>query len=248
MKVLACYSIKGGVGKTSTAVNMAWFAADSGLKTLLIDLDPQAAASYCFRVKSKKKSWGGRFFKAYENLLAHIKGSDYDNLDVIPAQLSFRLFDVELSQLEKSRKRLRRILRGFQDQYDLVILDCPPTISLLSENVFACSDLVLVPVIPNHLSERPLYQLFDFFDDNGLPRKKLWPFFSMVQGQKRVHADSMRRMKKDLPQCLKNRIPFLSDVEKMGENRSPVAEYASHKPIYNHYNGLWNELRQKLKI
>ena len=109
MKVLACYSMKGGVGKTATAVNMAWFAANSGAKTLLVDMDPQGASSFYFRVKAKKKAWDKRFFDTYKHLLEHVKGSDFDNLDILPAHLSFRHFDVNLSNMSKSQQRLGKI-------------------------------------------------------------------------------------------------------------------------------------------
>ena len=66
MKVIACYSMKGGVGKTATAVNLAYFAAKSGQRTLLIDLDPQGASSFYFRVKPSSKKWAERFFKTYK--------------------------------------------------------------------------------------------------------------------------------------------------------------------------------------
>ncbi|MVF12043.1 AAA family ATPase [Ketobacter sp. MCCC 1A13808] len=248
MKVIACYSFKGGVGKTSTAINMAWFAADSGQRTLLIDLDPQGASTYCFRIKSKKQDWSDQFFSNHKTLVKHIKGSDFDNLDLVPAQLSFRQFDIALSDMKKADKRLRRLLRSLRPYYDCIILDCPPSISLLSENVFNAADMVLVPVIPNALSERPLYQLYDFFDSKDIPVKRIMPFFSMVQAQKRVHIDAMQRIKANRPKMLKSRIPFSSDVEKMSEYRAPIAEFAASKPVFSHYNNLWSEVRQKLKV
>ena len=246
MKVLACYSFKGGVGKTSTAVNMSWFAAESGMRTLLVDLDPQGSSTYCFRIKSKKQDWDQRFFRSSKMWLKHIKGSDYDNLDVVPAHLSFRNFDITLSDMKKAQTRLKRLLKGLKSHYDLVVLDCPPSISMLSENVFNAADMVLVPVIPNPLSEQPLYQLYDFFEQKGLSKKLIHPFFSMVQAQKSVHKDGMLRIKKNLPKMLKTRIPMLSDVEKMAEYKAPIGDFAANKPIFGFYNSLWSEVRNNL--
>ena len=101
MKVIACYSNKGGVGKTASSVNLAYWAARSGHKTLLIDLDPQGASSYYFRVRPSQKNWGKRFLKAYGLVFEQIKASDFENLDVVPAQRSFRHFDTRLSALAK---------------------------------------------------------------------------------------------------------------------------------------------------
>ena len=246
MKVLACYSTKGGVGKTATAVNIAWFAADAGLRTLLVDMDPQGASSFYFRVKSKKKPWDTRFFEAYKNLVNHIKGSDYENLDVIPAHLSFRHFDVNLNNMSKSQKRLKRILKGFQKEYDLVILDCPPAITLLSENVFAAADLILVPVIPTTLCERTLEQLQQFFHDRDLPAQRIVPFFSMVQRQKRMHTDTMARLRESNKRLLESTVPFSADIEKMGEFRAPVGEFARSRPAFIAYRSLWIEIRESL--
>ncbi len=248
MKVLACYSFKGGVGKTSTAINLAWFGADAGKRTLLVDLDPQGSASYCFRVKSKKKDWSEQFFKNHKNLISHIKASDYEDLDIVPSQLSFRRFDVALSDMKRADRRLKRLLAGLEPYYDFIVLDCPPSISLLSENVFNAADMILVPVIPNPLSERPLYQLYDFFESKSIPTQRITPFLSMVQRQKRVHNDTIARLKQTLPDMLKTQIPFASDVEKMTEQRAPLAEFAASRPVFGHYNGLWSEVRERLKI
>lgn len=247
MKILACYSMKGGVGKTATAVNLAWFAASSGFKTLLVDMDPQGASSFYFRVKSKKKAWNERFFENYKVLLEHIKSSDYDNLDVLPAHLSFRHFDVNLSNLDKAHNRLKKILKGFKSEYDLIVLDCPPSISLLSENVFRAADVVLVPVIPTTLSERTLEQVTDFFKDQNLPTNTLLPFFSMVQRQKHMHSDTMQRLKGGKRKVLKTAIPFSADIEKMGEHRAPLGEFGKSKPAYVHYRSLWNEVNSALE-
>ncbi|MER2491822.1 ParA family protein [Catenovulum sediminis] len=246
MKTIACYSMKGGVGKTASAVNLAWSAAQAGYKTLLIDLDPQGASSFYFRVKSKKKSWEQAFFEAHKNLLKHIKSADYENLDVLPAHFSFRNFDLVLEENKDSEKSLYKVLKGFKKQYDLVILDCPPTISNLSQSIFVASDLILVPVIPTTLSERTLVQLYQYFTQRELPQEKITPYFSMVQKQKHLHAETMQRLFKEYPQFLPTHIPFSADVEKMGEHRMPLGEFASGKPVFTAYHDLWRNLRDKL--
>ena len=242
MKVLACYSIKGGVGKTATAVNVAYWASKSNIKTLLIDLDPQGASSFYFRVKPTKKKWGSRFFDAYKELLKHVKASDFENLDVIPAHLSFRNFDSILASLNKRKNRLNKILNGLKKEYDLVILDCPPSISYLSESVFNASNIVLVPVIPTTLSERTFGQLLQFFKDKSLPARKITPFFSMVQSTKNMHRETMDNLHKSHKRFLKSTIPYSADVEKMGEFRAPVDTFARSRPANKAYVYLWKEL------
>ncbi|MBN2792923.1 MAG: ParA family protein [Desulfuromonadales bacterium] len=244
MKILACYSMKGGVGKTASAVNVAYWAAKSGQRTLLLDLDPQGASSFYFRVKSSpKKDWSERFFKAYGQLLKQIKASDFNNLDIIPAHLSFRHFDVLLKQISKRKKRLKRALTGLKKEYDLIILDCPPTISQLAENIFNAADLVLVPVIPTTLSERTFDQLNQFFKQEDYNRKKLLPFFTMVDARKQLHKDTAIAMRKRYKRFLRNAIPYSTDVEKMGKYRAPIDVFARNKQANKAYFALWQEIK-----
>lgn len=247
MRVVSCYSIKGGVGKTATSVNMAYMAAESGMRTLLIDLDPQGASSFYFRVKPSKKQQGKRFINASQSLLKQIKASDFENLDIIPAHLSFRNFDALLSQLKKSNKRLNKTFSKLADEYDLVILDCPPTISYLSEAVFTASDIIFVPVIPTTLSERTYEQLLEFFNKKDYPKKRIVPFFTMVQPQKSLHKNTMQTMQDRYSRFLKTAIPFSVDVESMGEHRAPVAVFARYRPANKAYQSLWLEMLKKIK-
>ena len=242
MKIIACYSNKGGVGKTAAAVNLAYESAVCGKRTLLCDLDPQGASSFYFRIKPSKKLSHARFFKDVERFTKSIKASDYENLDLLPANRDFRDFDIFLSRMKHSRSRLLKALRSVDNDYDLILLDCPPNISRLSENVFKVADKVVVPVIPTTLSERTLEQLYTFFKEEGYSKKKIIPIFSMVQKSKKLHGESMERMRANHKRFLQHTIPFSSDIEKMGVHRAPVLSYAGKKSAARAYENVWSEL------
>jgi chromosome partitioning protein len=242
MKVLALYSIKGGVGKTSSAVNLAFNAAQAGYRTLVWDLDPQGASSYYFRIKPKIKGGSKDLLAGKRDLDELIKGTDFDNLDLIPADFSFRNVDLLLDDKKKPTRQLKKCLKPLADDYDFVFLDCPPNISLLSEAVFEAADLLLSPIIPTTLSLRTLTQLTEFIKNHGLEQLSLIPFFSMVDGRKNMHKDIMQQVLADYPAMLKTVIPYASDIERMGLERKPLAAYSGKSRSAGAYHELWQEI------
>jgi chromosome partitioning protein len=247
MKILACYSNKGGVGKTATSVNLAHAFAMMGLQVLLCDLDPQGASGFYFRVKPSKKLTEARFFEDVERLTQAIRASDYDGLDILPANMGFRDFDVFLSRMRDKRSRLKKALAAVEGDYDLILLDCPPNISVLSENIFRAADAIVVPVIPTTLSERTFEQLIDFFDENDIPKAKLLGVFSMVQTGKSLHADTMKSMTAaHKKRFLKAWIPFASDIERMGVHRAPLLATAPKGVASKAYRALANEVLTRM--
>lgn len=248
MKIIACYSNKGGVGKTATSVNLAYAAALTGRQTLLCDLDPQGASGFYFRIKPSKKLQNKAFFKDVKGFLQAIRASDFARLDLLPANLSYRDFDIFLSRMNNSRSRLKKTLREVDNDYDVVILDCPPNISLLSENVFKTADKIVVPVIPTTLSVRTFEQLNDFFKENEYQRKKLLPFFSMVQKSKKLHKETMLTLRKQYKNLLKNYVPFSTEIEKMGVHRAPVVTYAGKDSAAHAYQDIWQEIEKKMHV
>lgn len=246
MKVLGIYNIKGGVGKTACAVNLAYLAAKEGARVLVWDLDPQAAATFYFRVKPKVKGGSKALMKSLSEAGDLIKGTDFDNLDILPADFAYRRMDILLDD-EKKPTKLRKILKPLEDEYDYVILDCPPGISLVSENIFRAVDALVVPIIPTTLSLRTLEQLLDFCVTNNLTGMKIMPFFSMVDIRKRMHRDILDRLPKEKPGFLKGQIAYASDVEQMGLHRAPLPSYAPSSRSAIAYYNLWREIKRRAR-
>ena len=244
MKIISLYSIKGGVGKTAASVNLAYLSAKDGFKTLLCDLDPQGASGYYFRIKDSKNFSTKKFLKGGKNIQNNIKGTDYENLDLLPSKLSYRNFDIELDSLKHSKMQLNSILSDLKDEYDIIFLDCSPGITLLSENIFNSSDIILVPVIPTTLSVRTYLMLLQFFKKQNLDKSKIHPFYSMVELRKSMHQDAISQMSYNIDNFLGAQIPYRSNVEKMGVYRKPLGEYEPFSPAAFAYSVLWKEIQQ----
>lgn len=245
MKVLATYSIKGGVGKTTSAVNLAFEAARAASRVLVWDLDPQGAATYFFRIRPRVKGGTRRLVGAKGALLEHVRASDLPGVHVVPADFSLRHLDLHLDDAKRPIERLAALLAEVDSRYDLALLDCPPSISLASESVFGAADALLVPVIPTTISSRTLHQLSEFLDDQA-PRPLLLPYFSMVDTRKRLHREQMVAMRSEWPGLLDTAIPSASAVERMGTERAPVGEYAPSSPAAQGFEKLWAEIAGRL--
>jgi cellulose biosynthesis protein BcsQ len=247
LKIIGVYNIKGGVGKTATAINTAYLAAEEGNRTLVWDLDPQGAATYYFRVKPRVKGGGKALVKGKRDLDSVLKGTDFENLDLLPADFSFRNMDLVLEDAKKPTKQLLRLLEPLSEEYDYVFLDCPPSISLVSENIFRASDAILVPMIPTTLSERTLGQLIEFLKGHApLGGLRVMPVFTMVDRRKRLHLDLMERLPEQYPGILHTYIPYAADVERMGVHRMPLPAYAPLNVAAKAYRALWGEVKRQL--
>lgn len=243
-RVLATYNIKGGVGKTSAAVNLAYLASRDGFKTLLWDLDPQGASTYLFRVKPSVRGGGRKLLRRKTDIGRLIKETDHPGLDLLPADFSYRHMDLALDAFKKPTARLARVLAPLQNEYDYVFLDCPPSISLVSESVFEAADALLVPIIPATLSSRTFEQLSELVE--GGPQ--VLAFFSMVEVRKSLHREVMAKLRSlHSVTMLGAAVPSADEVERMGVERDVVASFAPGSRAALAYEALWWDLKRRLR-
>lgn len=243
MVVIALYNLKGGVGKTASCVNFAYLAAQDGYKTLLWDIDPQGSTSFYYQAKTKHKGGIKKIVEKDADLEDAIMSTDYEHLDIIPADVSAKSFDILMEEMKSSKKRLKSLLQPLHKSYDFVFLDCPPGVSALAENIFTGADIVLMPVIPTTLSIRTYNMVKDYFKEKDIDLSKMMCFFTMADLRKNMHNEIMETLYKD-KKFFENYIPYLSDVEKMGVYKAPIEVFAKSSYAAKCYRDLWTEIKE----
>lgn len=247
MSIIAVYNLKGGVGKTSTAVNLAYLSARDGARTLLWDLDPQGSATFYYRIKPKVKGGAKKLVQRKRDPDKAIKGTDFENLDLFPADFSYRKLDSTLDAVKKPRKSITRLLKPLVETYDHMVLDCPAGLATLSESVFSAADYLLVPVIPSTLSLLTLDQIRTYLKKDVRKPPHLVPFFSMVDRRKRMHKDICAAHADGRDGFLKTPIPYASAIERMGIERAPLPSYDRRSRATRAYHALWAEVKALLE-
>jgi cellulose biosynthesis protein BcsQ len=248
MQILAVANIKGGVGKTTTAVNLAYLAAAGGRRTVLWDLDPQGAATYTLRGEPNELASAKKLVRGKREPVDLLAPTAYEGLGLVPADASYRNFDVHMSERKQPTARLMRMSQSLRDHCDLLLLDCPPGMSLLTENVLRAADVLVVPVVPAPLSLRMLDELDAFIERTGWTDIRILPFFSMVDGRKSLHAELIAAARARRPSILATELPYWSEIERMSVRRAPLPAFAPRSPAAQLCAELWREIEARLAM
>lgn len=248
METIAFFNLKGGVGKTTSAVNIAWHAANEGIPTLLWDLDPQGAASWLLDRKAKPKSEPKKILNGKTPMGKLVKTTDYPFLDVIPADFSIRDLEQQLvvHKAQGQHNQIAKLIEPFSENYALIILDCPPSFSLLSEQIFDTANSLYMPLIPTYLSLRTFEQTRDFFKKNKLKPKRLHAFFTMVDRRRSLHRLMLAHPPKMLKNGLSTSIPYAAVVERMGDHQAPLPAFDTNTSVSKAYAALWQDIKATL--
>ncbi len=240
MKSIALFSIKGGVGKSTAAVNLAHGAATTGgRRTLLWDLDSQGAATFLMKLEDAPRGKARAGLSGKAGLSDLIVPSRWPLLDLLPADRSLRRLEGDLARSDKAGV-LRKLLQSLKDDYDRVIIDCPPGLSELADRLFRAVDLIVVPVIPTPLSSRASAQL-----EEELARMEKSPpprlyFWNLADRRKRLHRDMMAT---DPDRII---VPASAIMESVAAELRPIAALAPRTAAARAYATLWSAVEVAL--
>jgi cellulose biosynthesis protein BcsQ len=232
VNVVATYNVKGGVGKTAISVNLAHAAATAGHKTLLWDLDEQGGSSLILGHPPSPEPVRAR---RSSRLAEHIVPTGWDGVSLLPSDSLVHLLD-----RHDRASRLRDLAQGLNGDFDHLIVDCPPTLGYLAEQIFTLADLIVVPIVPASLSMRAFEQLTAHLAARK-DSPRLLPTFSLADRRRAAHRQALE-IEPKWPA-----IPYSAAMERMTDTHRPVAVGFPRSPAVEPISRLWKAVERQLK-
>lgn len=243
MAVIGVYSVKGGVGKTTLAVDMAWRSAvRSRQPTLLWDLDPQGGAGWLLGLAHPESRSAASIFQREADPRDLIMATPYPGLSVLPSDDSLRTLATTLARIGK-RKRLAKTAAALAAEYPRIIIDCPPVLNEISEQVFAAADLLIVPLPPSPLSARALPMIREEILANHPRHPPILPVLSMYDARRKLHREVHTGFAAGWPV-----IPMSSAIEQTAVRRAPLGTFAAWTDVNTRLQRLWDGIEAKLAM
>lgn len=247
-RIIAIANQKGGVGKSTTAINLAACLAEKEQKVLIVDIDPQGNATSGLGVSKDDVE-----NTIYQVMLGTISADDaiqkdvFDNLDVLPSNVNLAGAEIELIDVENREYILKNILYDIKDRYDYIVLDCPPSLSMLTVNAMTAADTVLVPIQCEYYALEGLTQLIHTIN---LVKRKLNPelelegvVFTMYDARTNLSLQVVENVKDNLGQNIyKTIIPRNVRLAEAPSHGLPINIYDSKSAGAESYRLLAEEV------
>ena len=241
MAVIAIYSVKGGVGKTTLAANLAWCSAMRTYRTTVLwDLDAANGAGYLLGVEPNPRQRAETLFSITPDPEKHLTKSAFPNLKVVSADESIRSIETMLSRPGR-RKHVSRITNSLARNHERIILDCPPAINELSRQILQAADIVIVPLPPSPLSTRAFQRVANEVKASGHRHPPILPVLSMIDMRRTLHREA-REAAPDWPF-----IPLASAMEQCAVRQRPVGDFAASSSAAQGIGKLWTAIETKIE-
>lgn len=250
---LAILNNKGGVGKTTTAVNLAAGLAANGRRVLLVDLDSQGSASLSLGVpRTALEPSVARALLRKELVQSVIRQTSVEGLDLLTGSIELANADLVLAEIKGREDRLRVCLKPVLATYEFVVVDCPPSLALLPINALVAADAFLVPVTPHYLSLEGLVGLLDAVervkDGIGVKTKMLGLLLTMVDYRTRVMGEIVQMIRKQYKgQVFKTEIRGSVRLAEAPSFGKTIFEYAGRSTGAEAYRSLAGEVLQRCR-
>jgi len=249
-ETIACANQKGGVGKTTTVVNLASYLALAGERVLVVDLDPQGNATSAFGIdRSRDRS-------VYDAVIDRVELADLsvptgvDGVTLIPSSIALAGAEVELTPLEQRERRLAHLMDPIRADYDYLLVDCPPSLGLLTINALTAADSVLIPIQCEYFALEGLGQLLAtirLVTDHLNPRLEVkGAVLTMHDGRTRLSADVGAEVRRHLGERVYDTvIPRNVRLSEAPSHGLPIHRYAPGSRGAEAYRELADELRAR---
>jgi len=248
MKIIAIANQKGGVGKTTTAVNLSAALAERGRKVLLIDLDPQGHATTAFRLNNPKATLKDVLDRP-EILKDAIHTTVTRNVFIIPSEMSLAELELKPEPLADRTLLLKKVVLNISSSFDYVVIDTPPSLSVLSLNALNCAEFLIIPITSEFLSLPGLVSMMNLLArtraETNPSLELLGVLLCMYDGRTNLARDIVSELESKFEgRILETRIPRSVRAAEAPSHGLPVTEYARANPVAQAYRALAAEVER----
>jgi cellulose biosynthesis protein BcsQ len=244
--VVAVYNKKGGVGKSTGVVNLAYVAAARGYRTLVWDLDPQQSATRMLAGSDREAPPLKAIVGGKRRMLRAIYADIAPGLSLLPGRYSYRKLADRLRS--SKQRRLRAAMRRLKSRYDLTFIDTPPSLDLDAEGAVTAAHAVLVPVVPAPAAVATMQEVGRFLASLNIPAERVLVYLSRVQARRRTHQDTAEALSDSGYLLLPAPVSEAAELERAAPPGKPVARKSDANRSAREFRALFAELEPHLRV